>query len=74
MDAESSTHGVISVEEAATPKARRKVLFDQIGPYGADVDVECVGRPSAVPEGWELCRDGGKYLVRTLLLLTGQRS
>jgi len=25
--------------------------------------VECVGIPQAVVEGWELCRDGGKYLV-----------
>jgi threonine dehydrogenase-like Zn-dependent dehydrogenase len=60
---EFGAHGVISVEEATTPEARRKLLFDQIGPYGADVVVECVGRPSAVPEGWELVRDGGKYLV-----------
>jgi threonine dehydrogenase-like Zn-dependent dehydrogenase len=60
---EFGAHGVISVEEATTPEARRKLLFDQIGPHGADVVVECVGRPSAVPEGWELCRDGGKYLV-----------
>jgi len=60
---EFGAHAVISVEEATTPEARRKILFDHIGPYGADVVVECVGRPSAVPEGWELCRDGGKYLV-----------
>jgi len=60
---EFGAHGVISVEEATTPEARRKLLFEQIGPYGADVVVECVGRPSAVPEGWELVRDGGKYLV-----------
>ena len=60
---EFGAHAVISVEEATTPEARRKLVFDQIGPYGADVVVECVGRPSAVPEGWELCRDGGKYLV-----------
>jgi threonine dehydrogenase-like Zn-dependent dehydrogenase len=56
-------HSVISVEEATTPEERRKQLFDQIGSYGADLVVECVGRPSAVPEGWEFCRDGGKYLV-----------
>ena len=60
---EFGAHAVISVEEATTIEARRKLVFDQIGPYGADVVVECVGRPSAVPEGWELCRDGGKYLV-----------
>jgi threonine dehydrogenase-like Zn-dependent dehydrogenase len=60
---EFGAHGVISVEEATTPEERRKQLFDQIGPYGADVVVECVGRPFAVPEGWEMVRDGGKYLV-----------
>ena len=60
---EFGAHAVISVEEATTPEARRKLLFEHIGPYGADVVVECVGRPSAVPEGWELVRDGGKYLV-----------
>lgn len=60
---EFGAHAVISVEEATTPEARRKRLFDLIGPYGADVVVECVGRPSVVPEGWEFCRDGGKYLV-----------
>jgi D-arabinose 1-dehydrogenase-like Zn-dependent alcohol dehydrogenase len=60
---EFGAHGVISVEKATTAEERRKQLFDQIGPYGADVVVECVGRPFAVPEGWELVRDGGKYLV-----------
>src|SRR5438477_11997660 len=25
--------------------------------------IECVGHPEAVPEGSELCRDGGAYLV-----------
>jgi threonine dehydrogenase-like Zn-dependent dehydrogenase len=33
------------------------------GGYGADVVLECVGRPAAVVEGMEMCRDGGKYLV-----------
>ena len=28
-----------------------------------DAVLECVGHPSAVVEGMELCRDGGKYLV-----------
>jgi threonine dehydrogenase-like Zn-dependent dehydrogenase len=27
------------------------------------VVIECAGVPQAVAEGWELCRDGGKYLV-----------
>jgi len=63
FEREFGAHAVISVEEATTAEERRRLLFEQIGPYGADVVVECVGRPFAVPEGWEFCRDGGKYLV-----------
>ena len=33
------------------------------GGYGADVVIECVGAPTVVAEGFEMCRDGGKYLV-----------
>jgi threonine dehydrogenase-like Zn-dependent dehydrogenase len=42
---------------------RRKLALELSGGYGADLVVECVGHPSAVPEGAELCRDGGSYLV-----------
>lgn len=69
---EFGAHAVISVEEATTSEVRRKRLFDLIGPYGADVVVECVGRPSVVPEGWEFCRDGGKYLVLGQYANTGE--
>ena len=54
---------VISVDEVPDPAERKKLVFAETGPYGADVVLECVGRPGAVPEGWELCRDGGKCLV-----------
>ncbi len=53
----------ISIEEAPDVKIRRKLVLEKTGPYGADIVVECVGHPSAVPEGLELCRDGGTYLV-----------
>jgi threonine dehydrogenase-like Zn-dependent dehydrogenase len=53
----------ISVEDVTDAAARRDRVAEDVGPYGADVVIECVGRPQAVPEGWELCRDGGKYLV-----------
>jgi D-arabinose 1-dehydrogenase-like Zn-dependent alcohol dehydrogenase len=53
----------ISVEDVTDAAARRDRVAEEVGPYGADVVIECVGRPQAVPEGWELCRDGGKYLV-----------
>ena len=54
---------VISVEEVPDAAERKKLVLAATGPYGADVVLECVGRPEAVPEGWELCRDGGRCLV-----------
>lgn len=53
----------IDIAEVPDPTARRRLVLDATGGLGADVVVECVGIPSAVAEGWELCRDGGKYLV-----------
>ena len=54
---------VISIETVSDPIARRQKALDLTGGYGADLVVECVGYPSAVVEGLELCRDGGTYLV-----------
>ncbi len=54
---------VVSLDQFPSVEERRKAVFDAVGEYGADVVLECVGHPSAVPEGFELCRDGGKYLV-----------
>ncbi|MGE3182543.1 MAG: zinc-binding dehydrogenase [Phycisphaerae bacterium] len=53
----------IDIEEIRDPAERRKMVLDATGGLGADVVVECVGIPVAVVEGWELCRDGAKYLV-----------
>ncbi len=53
----------IDIEEVPDPVERRRLVLDATGGLGADVVVECVGMPSAVAEGWELCRDGAKYLV-----------
>ncbi len=54
---------VIDIEDVADAAERRRMVLECTGGLGADVVVECVGIPSAVSEGWELCRDGGKYLV-----------
>lgn len=54
---------VLSVEELDKPKDRIDAVRDLTGGYGADVLLECVGRPPAVVEGMEMCRDGGKYLI-----------
>lgn len=53
----------IDIDEVPDPAQRRKLVLDATDGLGADVVVECVGIPNAVAEGWELCRDGGKYLV-----------
>jgi len=53
----------IDINEVPDPAQRRKLVLDATGGFGADIVVECVGMPQAVVEGWELCRDGGKYLV-----------
>ena len=54
---------VISVENVPNPLERRKLILQATGGFGADLVAECVGHPEAVPEGLELCRDGGTYLV-----------
>ncbi len=54
---------VISIEKMPDANERRRRVLEQTGGYGADLVVECVGYPAAVPEGLELCRDGGTYLV-----------
>jgi threonine dehydrogenase-like Zn-dependent dehydrogenase len=54
---------VISIEAVPDAAARRELVLRYSAPFGADVVVEAVGHPSAVPEGLNLCRDGGTYLV-----------
>jgi threonine dehydrogenase-like Zn-dependent dehydrogenase len=54
---------VISIDKENTVKARHERVMDSTGGFGADMVIECVGHPAAVPEGVELCRDGGAYLV-----------
>jgi threonine dehydrogenase-like Zn-dependent dehydrogenase len=54
---------VIDIDEIREPAERLALVRKLTGGYGADVVLECVGIPQAVPEGMELCRDGGKYLV-----------
>jgi len=53
----------IDIDEFKSADARIKAVRDLTAGYGADVVLECVGAPSAVVEGMEMCRDGGKYLV-----------
>jgi threonine dehydrogenase-like Zn-dependent dehydrogenase len=54
---------VVDLEEVKEPQARIELVRKLTGGYGADAVLECVGHPSAITEGMEMCRDGGKYLV-----------
>jgi threonine dehydrogenase-like Zn-dependent dehydrogenase len=53
----------IDIGEITKATDRIAAVRGLTGGYGADVVLECVGHPSAVIEGMEMCRDGGKYLV-----------
>src|SRR5436190_7774754 len=53
----------LDVQQLREPSQRIAAVGELTGGHGADVVIECVGTPSAVPEGMEMCRDGGKYLV-----------
>jgi threonine dehydrogenase-like Zn-dependent dehydrogenase len=53
----------IDIDELRDAAARIEAVREITGGHGADVVLECVGHPSAVTEGMEMCRDGGKYLV-----------
>jgi len=54
---------VLDLDQFKSAEARIKAVRELTGGYGADAVLECVGHPSAVVEGMEMCRDGGKYLV-----------
>lgn len=51
------------IDAVPAPDRKAAVLDATPGGHGADVVIECVGHPAAVPEGMEYCRDGGKMLV-----------
>lgn len=53
----------IDLETFSNPTERIAAVRELTSGYGADAVLECAGVPSAVPEGMEMCRDGGKYLV-----------
>ncbi len=58
--------GDLHIDIFATPdpaERTRQVLAATPGGRGADVVLECAGVPSAVPEGFELVRRNGRYLV-----------
>jgi threonine dehydrogenase-like Zn-dependent dehydrogenase len=48
---------------ATTPDERRRAVRDATGGYGPDIVIEASGNPNAVPEGCELVRDAGRYVI-----------
>jgi L-iditol 2-dehydrogenase len=55
---------VISIEEVRDPQARvEMVKAETPGGHGADVVFECTGVPAAVPEGIDMTRRAGTYVV-----------
>jgi len=53
----------IDIDEVKDPGERVRLVRSLTEGRGADVVLECVGLPPAVPEGFEMCRDDGRYLV-----------
>jgi len=49
--------------EDTSPEERRDLLLSLTGGRGVDVVLEATGNPSALPEGLDLLRDGGRYVV-----------
>jgi len=54
---------VLDVTEVRDPAARAAWVRERTGGRGADVVIEASGNPAAVPEGLEMLRDAGRYVV-----------
>ncbi len=50
----------LSAQDAAF---RRMAVLDATGGRGADVVIEAAGNPAAIPEGLDIVRDGGTFVV-----------
>jgi threonine dehydrogenase-like Zn-dependent dehydrogenase len=59
---ECGADAVIDINEAPTPPERISQVMGLTGNRGADVVVEVVGVPAAIPEGINMVRAGGTYL------------
>src|SRR5262249_61911760 len=51
------------ITEMSSPVERAAWVRDRTGGRGADVVIEASGNPAAVPEGLEMLRDAGRYVV-----------
>ncbi len=55
--------GVLDVGEVPDPAVRAAWVRERTGGRGADVVIEASGNPKAVPEGLDMLRDAGRYVV-----------
>ena len=53
----------LDITETKEPAARAAWVRDRTSGRGADVVIEASGNPAALPEGLEMLRDGGRYVV-----------
>ena len=53
----------LDIAEVSDPAERAAWVRDRTGGRGADVVIEASGNPAAVPEGLEMLRDAGRYVV-----------
>jgi L-iditol 2-dehydrogenase len=54
---------VCDIQSVPDPRERVRWVRDRTSDRGADVVVEASGNPAAVPEGLEMIRDAGRYVV-----------
>jgi L-iditol 2-dehydrogenase len=54
---------VLDIGEECDPARRAAWVRDRTGGRGADVVIEASGNPAAVPEGLEMLRDAGRYVI-----------
>src|SRR5207245_6508355 len=54
---------VRDITETPDPAARARWVRDRTAGRGADIVIEASGNPAAVPEGLEMLRDAGRYVV-----------
>jgi L-iditol 2-dehydrogenase len=53
----------LDIVEVPDPSERVRWVRERTSGRGADVVIEASGNPAAVPEGLEMLRDGGRYVV-----------
>ena len=63
MAEELGATATIDISEIKEPSNRKKKVLELTGGIGADFCIEATGSPNAFPEGIELTRTRGKYLL-----------